>query len=101
MVIHKVIQKEHIEKARATLKSGSNELKTEFKKQTATAIMAAFGLIIALAWKDVVTALVAKLNLTGGGTGLNSLTVTALVLTLVSVLGILLISKWAKSEEKK
>jgi len=72
----------------------------EFKKQTSTAIMAAFGLIIALSWKDVITDLVDKLGFVKSY-GLLS---TAVILTIVSIIGILLVSKWANSgssEEKK
>jgi hypothetical protein len=96
-----VIKKEHIDKAKERVKMHSHAIKSEFKKQTSTAIMAAFGLIIALAWKDVITALVGKLNISGNATSALSLTVSALILTAISVIGILLISKWAKSGEEK
>lgn len=75
-------------------------LNKEFKKQTSTAIMAAFGLIIALSWKDVITELVNQIGFVKS----YGLLVTAIILTIVSVIGILLVSKWANSgssEEKK
>jgi uncharacterized membrane protein YcjF (UPF0283 family) len=77
----------------------AGELKTEFRKQTSTAIMAAFGLIIALSWKDVITDLVSQIGFVKS----YGLLVTAVILTFVSVLGILIVSYWAKSdsEEKK
>lgn len=59
--------------------------------------MAAFGLIIALAWKDVITDLVDKIGFVKS----YGLVITAIILTLVSVLGILLVSKWAGSGENK
>lgn len=90
-------KKEKLQKAKERVKAHSQAIKSEFKKQTTTAIMAAFGLIIAFAWKDVVTSLVGKLNISGNATGALSLTVSALILTAISVIGILLISKWAKS----
>ena len=98
-------KKEKLQRAKekVKVKAHSHELRSEFKKQTSTAIMAAFGLIIALSWKDVVTALIGKLNLSGNGTGVLSLTIVALILTIVSVIGIIILSRWAKSgeEEKK
>jgi len=96
-----VIKREHIDKAKEKVKMHSHALKSEFRKQTSTAIMAAFGLIIALAWKDVITSLVGMLKIGGTGTGALSLTITASILTLISVLGILLVSKWAKAGEGK
>lgn len=75
--------------------SKASELKKEFKKQTSTAIMAAFGLIIALSWKDVITDLVDKIGFVKS----YGLLISAVILTLVCVLGILLVSKWAKSPE--
>ena len=77
--------------------SQASELKNEFKKQTSTAIMAAFGLIIALSWKDVITDLISKIEFIKS----YGLLLTAVILTVVSILGILLISKWAKSGETK
>ncbi|VVB79164.1 Uncharacterised protein [uncultured archaeon] len=70
--------------------SHASVIKSEFKKQVSGAIIAAFGLIIALSWKDVITEWVNKLNVAGYG-----LLASAVVMTLVSVVGILIISKWA------
>lgn len=69
----------------------------EFKKQTSTAIMAAFGLIIALSWKDVITDLVDKIGFVKS----YGLLATAVILTIVSIVGILLVSKWANTGDKK
>ena len=73
--------------------SHANTIKSEFKKQTSTAIMAAFGLIIALSWKDVITDLVDKIGFVKS----YGLLATAVILTIISILGILLVSKWANS----
>jgi len=80
-----------------SLLSKAETLKTEFKKQTTTAIIAAFGLIIALVWKDVITDLLSKIDFIKG----YGLLVTAVIITLISILGILLMSKWANSGVKK
>jgi|WetSurMetagenome_2_1015567.scaffolds.fasta_scaffold93439_2 hypothetical protein len=68
--------------------------RSEFKKQTAAAIITAFGLIIALAWKDVITDLISKLNFAQG------ILLSAVIVTVFSVLGILIVSHWAKADEK-
>ena len=78
------------------IKGHAHNIKNEFKKQTATAIMAAFGLIIALSWKDVITLLVDKFAFVKEYGSI----VTAVILTAVSVLGILLVSRWANSGVK-
>lgn len=93
----KEVIKEINKKIHAKVVSKATLLGREFKKQTSTAIMAAFGLIIALSWKDVIVDLVNKINLFNG----YGLIASAIVVTLISVLGILLVSKWAKSLEEK
>jgi hypothetical protein len=93
----KEVIKEINKKLHQKVVSKAVTLGQEFKKQTSTAIMAAFGLIIALSWKDVITDFVSRVNFFNN----YGLLASAIVLTLVSVLGILLVSKWAKSGEEK
>jgi uncharacterized membrane protein YcjF (UPF0283 family) len=93
----KEVVKEINKKLAESVKSHASELKNEFKKQTSTAIMAAFGLIIALSWKDVITDWVNRIGFVKS----YGLLVTAIAMTFVSVFGILLVSKWAKSDEDK
>jgi F0F1-type ATP synthase assembly protein I len=93
----KEVVKEINKRIHTKVVSEAKEFKNEFKKQTSTAIMAAFGLIIALAWKDVITDLIGKIGFVKS----YGLIISAVLLTLVSVLGIYLISKWAKSGENK
>jgi len=76
---------------------------SEFKKQTATALMAAFGFLVALAWRDLITQLV---NNTIPTHILDSypyldLLYTALVITIISAIAIALISRWAQGKENK
>ena len=78
------------------LLAGASSFRMEFKKQMATAIMAAFGLIIALAWKDVINDVVGKFV-----PQTSNLIISAGVLTLVGVIGILIVSKWAQSGVKQ
>jgi len=76
----------------------------EIKSTIAVAIAAAFGFIIALIWKDVIVGLI---NMTGlsvtAPTNVNSAVVaivTALIITIISVLGIVYISKWGGVGQK-
>lgn len=70
----------------------------EFKQQTAAAIIAAFGFLIALAWKDLIVKIVEQFtaaNLLEQHPYLADL-VSAFIVTAISVVGIVIISKWAK-----
>jgi|SRR3989338_8927150 len=67
---------------------------SKFKEQTSAAIITAFGLVIALAWKDVVVEAVGRINQT------NNLLFSAIIVTVISILGIALISRWSKKSEK-
>jgi hypothetical protein len=81
--------------------SRASALRSEYKKQVSTAIITAFGLVIALAWKDVVTALLPSITtpyLLEKYPLIASL-YTALVITGIAVIGILLISNWSKPKE--
>ena len=98
--VNKMIETSRVNLIKQKALSKAAALNQEFKKQTSTAIMAAFGLIIALSWKDVITDFVDKLGFVKS----YGLLATAVVLTIISIFGILLISKWAKSgvvEENK
>jgi hypothetical protein len=71
----------------------------EIKSTIAVAIAAAFGFIIALIWKDIIIGIMtlSGLWLAGGPTtwvGAGIATVVAVIITIVSVLGIIFISKW-------
>ncbi len=71
----------------------------EIKSTIAVAIAAAFGFIIALIWKDIIIGLMKLAGMwqEGGPTTWNDgiiAIVVALIITVVSVLGIIFISKW-------
>jgi len=77
----------------------------EIKSTIAVAIAAAFGFIIALIWKDIIVGIMtlAGLWLAGGPTtwtGAGVAIVVAVVITLISVLGIVYISKWGGVAQK-
>jgi len=70
----------------------------EIKSTIAVAIAAAFGFIIALIWKDIIVGLVSLtgLSVTAPTDPISAVgaTVTALIITVICVLGIIYISKW-------
>lgn len=69
-----------------------------FKQHVSTAIIAAFSFLMALAWKDViihaVTAFV-KEEVVNSSPYLPEL-IAAIVVTLIAILGIMLVTAWAK-----
>jgi uncharacterized protein YacL len=82
-------------------KKGISTFKREFKKEMKTAILAAFGFLIALVWKDVITSLV---NNIAQEASFGGAIVSALIVTIICVLGIMLFSRVLKNEgeiEKK
>jgi len=77
----------------------------EIKSTIAVAIAAAFGFIIALIWKDIIVGLMKLAGMwqDGGPTTWNGAIiaiVVALIITVVSVLGIVFISKWGGVAQK-
>lgn len=72
---------------------GAKAVKKEVRKHIITAITAAFGFLIALAWRDAiaawVNALVENFNVSEGWYKF----VAALIITIIGVAGIILISK--------
>jgi len=71
------------------------EFKSEFSKQVSTAIITAFGLVIALTWKDVIVEFVKKVNPFQD----QNLLYSAIIVTIISIIGIAIITKWAKKPE--
>lgn len=91
------VRKEIDKKIKEKVISHAQAVKSEFKKQVVTAIMAAFGLLIAFAWKDVITFYVTKINFLNG----YGLLTSAVFITLISVLGIIFLNQWSKLGEEK
>jgi len=71
--------------------------KKEFKRQVVAGITAAFAFLIALSWRkpiqEFVDALIIDFGFVGSGLLLNFL--SAVTVTLIAVLGLMLISRWA------
>jgi hypothetical protein len=75
---------------RLKLKESGHKFKNEFKKSTSTAMITAFSLIIALAWNSVITEYVSKI---GELSPLSGKLISALAVTIICVLGILIVTK--------
>jgi hypothetical protein len=78
-------------KARKTIK----KFRIQLKKSMVTAIIAALGFLIALSWRDVAVELVAKFF---DISPFRNKFIIASAITVVSIIGILVVSKW---NEKK
>jgi len=82
------------------VESSIQKFRIEVKKHMATAISAAFALVMALVWKDAVQAyvdnLVADFHLTQEVYFYRI--IVAVLVTIICVLGILFISRWSEKE---
>ena len=76
---------------------------SEYKKQTLTAITAAFGLVIALSWQAVIRKIIDSIPKSGIFLYHPYITdlYTAIIVTAISVSAIIVLSKWAQTPEKK
>ncbi len=100
--VEKKIKKE-VEKRVSALdkaKSKALKFKDEFKKHTLTAVSAAFGFLIALSWREPISDLV---NYIIEAIGVSEKFIlykfiSAVVITIVAVLALMVISKWNSKE---
>jgi len=72
-------------------KESAKKFKNELRKSIATAMVAAFGLVAALAWRDVISEWVNDLIVFSPVQGLL---INALIITAISVIAIILITKY-------
>ena len=86
----------HSQMVREKARASTRKFKKELNKQVNTAIVAAFSLIIALAWKDVITEYVNKIS---SISPIQGKVIGALLVTLISVIGILIITKLLSEEQ--
>ncbi|MCF7910686.1 DUF5654 family protein [Candidatus Pacearchaeota archaeon] len=89
-------KKKTSKKTKLDIRESAKKFNTEIKKATNTAIIAAFGFIVALAWRDVITEYVenfVKLSPISGKI------ISALIITLISVIGILIVTKLTSVKE--
>ncbi|MBU2612338.1 MAG: hypothetical protein KKB62_01300 [Nanoarchaeota archaeon] len=66
------------------------EFRREFHNSVNTAIVAAFGFLIALSWRDLITKYITKLS---SLSSLNSQLISTAIITFISVLGIFITTK--------
>ena len=77
------------QKLKLKAKASSKKFKKELKKSILTGIVAAFGFLMALTWKEVITEYVSKISRLSPLTGK---VFEAITITLISVAGILIIT---------
>ncbi len=85
-----------LEESKEKVKKSRIEFQTELRKSLNTAIVAAFGFLIALAWKDVITEFVEGITRLSPVQGKF---ISALIITFVSVTGILIATKLISVKE--
>jgi len=87
------------QKLKLKAKNSAIKFKRELKKSVLIAITAAFGFLIALSWKELITEFVQSISKTNP---LQGKFIAAITITLFSVLGIMLVTKLfqEKSETK-
>lgn len=81
----------------------ASKIKKEFRNQTSIAIIAAFGFLIALSWRDFISDTVDKIVLSLGVSGQLYLykLLSAILITFIAIIGIMLISKLKIEEGNK
>ncbi|MDP7140809.1 MAG: DUF5654 family protein [Candidatus Woesearchaeota archaeon] len=86
-----------------TVRSSAVNLKSEIKKNVLTAVLAAFGFVIALVWRDAIRAGVDEIIQRSGmeGTGYIYQIVSAVIVTIICVIGILFFSRIKGEEDVK
>jgi hypothetical protein len=90
-------KRKRAENIKEKTKTGVEKFKKEFKKEMNTAIMAAFGFLIALVWKDVITNFVNNLS---EKSPFHGVLISALGVTIICVLGIMFFSRILKEKEE-
>ncbi|MCK9595708.1 DUF5654 family protein [Candidatus Pacearchaeota archaeon] len=84
------------EKLKLKAKASALKFKRELKKSTVTAIIAAFGFLIALTWRDVIIEWVTKIS---EASPLKNNLIIAIIVTILSVMGIVVISRFDNEEK--
>jgi len=81
-------------------KSSVKKFDNELRRALNTALIAAFGFIIALTWRDLINSYVASISETSP---LQGELISALIITLICVIGVVLVTSFIKikDEDKK
>lgn len=88
-MMKKVLDKKKNLKLKA--KESASKFKKELRNSMTTAIVAAFGFLIALTWRDFIIEWVEKIS---SATPLQNNLITAIIVTILCVFGILVFSKF-------
>ena len=80
------------------IRESAKRFNSELKKSISTAIVAAFGLLTALAWKDVITELISEVT---SVSPVQSLIINALIITVISVIVIMVITRFTSEPTGK
>ncbi len=101
-VVKKEVDKQIEKHLKERLLETTLSIKSEFRKQLSTALIAAFGLVIALSWQAVIKKFIDTIP-TQTQTLANypylADLYAALIITFLCALGILIISSWSKKTE--
>lgn len=98
MTSKKIIKNEKVS-LKEKAKISAVKFHKEFSKAINTAIMAAFGFLIALVWKDVITGFVDSIS---QRSPVQGKLFSALIVTIICVLGIMLLAKlFSEDKEEK
>lgn len=80
------------------IKESREKFKLEFKKAMNTAIIAAFGFLIALVWRDVITEYLDKIT---SISPVQGKLISAIIVTIIGVFGILAVTKFLSVKDEK
>lgn len=81
--------------------AATEKLKREVRRNMVTAITAAFGFMIAFVWRDAIQESVDKIVAAIGLAGETYFfrIVSALIITVIAVVGLMFVSRWAEKKE--
>ncbi len=93
-------QKQETKSVKSNARQAIKTIKSETKKQIIVAFTAAFGFLIALVWRDVIKSYVDRIisQLTVSGPESLIMLYTAIITTILAVIGIILINKWSSRQ---
>ena len=79
----------------------ARKFQSDVRKKIATAIIAAFGFVIALVWRDAIQAGIDRVldKLGIEGTGYFFKILGAIIVTIICVFGLIIIARWSEKEE--
>ncbi|MEX2016893.1 MAG: DUF5654 family protein [Candidatus Pacearchaeota archaeon] len=94
-------QKQEVKKTEQKLKKVVNTLRLETKKQIVIALLAGFGFLMALVWRDLLQEIAnwIVVNSHVAGPAMLIKTYVAIITTIIAVIGIIIITKWNKEPQ--